>query len=67
MKGLKLSTWLNGVRMGKQADILALFLLSKITRTQCFMYLSNNTYWSTLKEEPDYHEEYIWVTLARGA
>ena len=59
---MKLSTWISSVHSGKRADVLALFLLCKITETQCFVHCTCNSYWSTLKEEPISHEDYLQKT-----
>ena len=42
-KGMKLSDWLCSVHTGKRADILALFQLSQITETQCFVHCTCNS------------------------
>ena len=41
------------------ADVLALFLLCKLTNKHCMVHLNENRYWSTLKEEPDTHDEFL--------
>ena len=61
-KGMKLSTWLSCVCTGKRADVLVLFLLCKITEMQCFIHCTCNSYWSTLKDEPSSHEDYMQRT-----
>ena len=57
-KGYKLPTWLGGVKEGRWANILAIFLLCKVTQTHCFIHVKNG-YWSTLQEDPQSHLEYI--------
>ena len=51
--------WINGVKTEGRADILTIFLLCKITKCHCFIHLSDNHYWSSLKDEPNEHEEFI--------
>ena len=38
-KGLDINTWLTGPKTGKRADVLALFLLCRITKSHCFVHL----------------------------
>ena len=57
-KGLTLQTWLSGLKEGRRADVLGLFLLCLATQTHCFVHL-NNGYWSTLWEPPNKHLELI--------
>ena len=51
--------WITDVKGNGRADVLALFLLCKLTNKHCMVHLSGNRYWSTLKEEPDTHEEFL--------
>ena len=51
-KGLDISTWLTGPKTGKRADVLALFLLCKITKSHCFVHLKGGHYWTSLEENP---------------
>ena len=57
-KGLPLQTWLSGLKEGRQADVLGLFLLCLATQMHCFVHL-NNGYWSTLQDSPNNHLELI--------
>ena len=57
-KGLTLQTWLSGLKEGRWADVLGLFLLCLATQTHCFVHLKNG-YWSTLRDPPDNHLELI--------
>ena len=57
-KGLTLQTWLNGLKEGRRADVLGLFLLCLATQTHCFVHL-NNGYWTTLWDSPNNHLELI--------
>ena len=57
-KGLTLQTWLNGLKEGRQADVLGLFLLCLATQMHCFVHL-NNGYWTTLRDSPNNHLELI--------
>ena len=61
-KGMKLSDWLCSIHTGKRADVLALFLLSQITETQCFVHCTCNSYRSMLKDEPVSHEDFMQHT-----
>ena len=36
--------------------------MCKITETQCFIHCTCNSYWSTLKDEPTSHEDYMQKT-----
>ena len=55
-KGLDINTWLTGPKMGKRADVLALFLLSRITKSHCFVHLEGSRYWTSLEVNPDDHD-----------
>ena len=55
-KGLDISTWLTRPKTGKRADLLALFLLCKITKSHCFVYLKGCRYWTSLEENPVDHD-----------
>ena len=57
-KGLKLGTWLKGIKDGRRPDILGLFLLCVITGTHCFIHTRVGI-WTTLFEEPSTHQELI--------
>ena len=57
LNGLKIRTWLVGVKTGTKADILTIYLLIKVTKTHCFIHAQNNKYWSTLENEPSKHDE----------
>ena len=57
-KGLTLHTWLNGLKEGRQADVLGLFLLCLATQMHSFVHL-NNGYWTTLRDSPNNHLELI--------
>ena len=57
-KGLTLQTCLSGLKEGRWADVLGLFLLCLATQMHCFVHL-NNGYWSTLRDSPNNHLELI--------
>ena len=57
-KGLKLPDWLNKVKDGKQADILAIFILCKATQMHFFVHI-NSSIWSSLQNDPNTHQEYV--------
>ena len=54
-KGMKYVKWVSEVRNNARADVLALFLLSKITKVHYVVHINENHYWSTLHEEPENH------------
>ena len=58
-KELDIVHWLNGPKRGKQADILALFLLCKITKSLCFIHTKNERYWSSLDVTSQNHDELL--------
>ena len=58
-KGLDLSTWIKGVKDGCKGDVLAPFILSVITGVHCFVHLKWHNYWTSLKEIPNTHLEYM--------
>ena len=55
-KGLDISSWLTGPKTGKRVDLLALFLLCKITKSHCFVHLKDCQYWTSLEEIPVDHD-----------
>ena len=55
-KGLKLKTWLLSIKAGRHADILAIYFLCIITKSHCYIHLKDDSYWSTLEEQPVEHE-----------
>ena len=57
-KGLKLGTWLKGIKDGRRPDILGLFLLCVIMGTHCFVHTRAGI-WTTLFKEPSTHQELI--------
>ena len=57
-EGLKLPNWLNGLKEGRRADTLAIFLLYKVMQTHCFIHVKSG-FWSSLQEDPLTHQEYI--------
>ena len=56
-KGLKIATWLVSIKSGKKAEILTIYLLSKVTKPHCFIHVQNNKFWSTLDNELTEHDE----------
>ena len=54
-----LTTWMKELKNGNKGDILALYVLSVITGVHCFVQLSQNKYWASLKEIPNMHLEFI--------
>ena len=57
-KGLKFKTWIKGVKDGRQADVLAVYLLCLITKTHCYVHLRYGNHWSTLEEASATHDIY---------
>ena len=55
-KGLDINTWLVRPKTGKRADVLALFLLYRITKSHCFVHLEGGWYWTSLEDNPEDHE-----------
>ena len=47
--GLKLTTWVWGVKEGKKGDLLTLFILSLITGVHCCVHLKQQKYWTDIK------------------
>ena len=58
-KGMTYTKWVSEVRSNAQPDVLALFLLSKITKVHCVVHINKNHYWSSLLEELDNREDYL--------
>ena len=61
-KDTNYAKWIVGVTTGQRADILSIFLLSKITKKHICIHLSEKRYWSSLKEEPTERSEFIQKT-----
>ena len=55
-KGLDINTWLIGPKTGKRADVLALFLLCRITKSHCFVHLEGGHYWTSLEVNPEEYD-----------
>ena len=55
-KGLDINIWLTGPKTGKRADVLALFLLCRITKSHCFVHLEGGHYWTSLEGNPEDHD-----------
>ena len=58
-KWLDITTWTKEVKEGWKGDVLALFVLCVITRVHCFIHLKGHNYWTSLKEVPNTHLEYV--------
>ena len=54
-----LTTWMKELKNGNKGDVLALYVLSVITGVHCFIHLSQNKYWTSLKEVPNTHLEFM--------
>ena len=54
-----LTTWLKDLKNRNKGDVLALYVLSIITGVHCFIHLLDNKYWTSLKEVPDTHLEFM--------
>ena len=57
--GTMITNWLQGVKDGGTGNILTLFMLSLITGVHCYVHLREKNYWSTLKELPATHDEFM--------
>ena len=57
-KGLKIGTWITGIKNGRRPDTLSLFLLCVIMGTHCFVHTKVGI-WTTFFEEPDSHQALI--------
>ena len=55
-KGLKLDEWIESIKQGHCADILALYGLCLLTDSHCVVHLSHNRLWSSLNEPPEDHK-----------
>ena len=47
------------VKKWKKGDVLVLYVLSVITDVHCFVHLNQNKYWTSLKEVPNMHLEFM--------
>ena len=56
---LKLSSWLKGIKEGRKGNLLTLFILSIVTGAHCCIHLKQQKYWTTLKEKPNTHIEFM--------
>ena len=62
-KGMKLGTWLVGIKNGRRSNILGLFLLCVMNGMHCFVHTKVGI-WTTLLEEPKSHQTLIqWCNL----
>ena len=64
--GSKITTWLQGVKEGSKGNILTLFMLSLITGVHCCVHLKEKNYWTTLKEVPTTHKEFMYTLPTYG-
>ena len=51
--------WIQGIKKGATGNILDLYMLSKITGVHCYIHLKEQNYWSTLKDPPTTHDEFM--------
>ena len=56
---LTLTKWCKGVKNGDRADVLVLFVLCVLTGTHCFVHLKQGGYWTSLKDVPVTHLEFV--------
>ena len=62
--GITITIWLQGVKEGGNGNILTLFMLSLITGVHCCVHLREKNYWTTLKEVPTTHDEFMqWCNV----
>ena len=59
LKGLKLDEWMECVKNGRRADVLALYGLCQLTDSDCIVHLWHNKIWSTLSGTPGDHKDLI--------
>ena len=58
-KGIVLANWTKGVKEERCADTLSIFVLCLITGTHAFIHLKNNEYWTSLRDIPKMHLEFM--------
>lgn len=54
-----LTKWLKDLKNRNKGDVLALYVLSVITGIHCLVHLCDNQYWTSLKEVPGTHLEFM--------
>ena len=52
-------SWIQGIKNGVTGNILDLYMLSKITGIHCYVHLKEKNHWSTLKDPPTMHDEFM--------
>ena len=57
--GITTKNWIQGIKNGVIGNILDLYMLSKITGVHCYVHLKEKNYWSTLKDPPTMHDEFM--------
>ena len=57
--GKTTKNWIHGIKKGDAGNILDLYMLSKVTGVHCYVHLKEKNYWSTLKDTPTTHDEFM--------
>ena len=57
--GKTTKNWIHGIKKGDAGNILDLYMLSKVTGVHCYVHLKEKNYWSTLKDTPITHDEFM--------
>ena len=55
----KLASWMKGMQEGTKGNLLTLYILSVVTWTHCCIHLKEQKCWTTLKEKPITHAEFM--------
>ena len=56
---MKLISWMKGIKEGRKGNLLTLYILSLVTGTHCCIHLKQQKCWTTLKEKPSTHAEFM--------
>ena len=59
LKKLKLDTWVDGVKLGRRADILSMFTLSALISKHTLIHLRNGNIWTTMETSNVDHDEIL--------
>ena len=57
--GKSMKNWMQGIKKGVAGNMLDLYVLSKVTGVHCYVHLKGKNYWSTLKDIPKTHDEFM--------
>ena len=59
LKKLKLDTWAEGVKLGRRADILSVFVLSALISKHTLVHLRNGNLWTTMEMSNCDHDDLL--------